>query len=567
MTHTLQDKPSLVTVPFRQVVTKAGEITSTVQDTSTWTPLENGLNIKDGYLALSTSASTTVTNCETLYPQLWANAPTAWRSGSDLIIPAQGVPNTTDWIDYTNANYGSDFGNSTWEYLKYKKTGNTISLKGALVAGSTFAPGSSLTLDLIPNGLSPLNPVNYLQIAGNVGYLKSGSNYGNAGYASFFQPVSSWLILFNTSGSTGANQSAFVNTTNPFTWAAGDKLEFVLQDIEIDEEGITPVISLFNNVASSSIGLPDATADSKGLTSLNQASVAPVNHLINGGDFWQRGTAFADITFSEYTADRWKGRRGSQVAGMNISRSILFPSGAVVRNSIEVKRDDAQTNELRLGQQIESDRCYQLAGKKATVGVNILENSGASWTTGKIQIRYSTVKDESLDVFGGTFVDEHILTPTNNAVWRTEGFTFDVPADCAAMIVVFEYTPSGATFASDEVRLNEPRLYEGDKLYNFVRAGITYEGELALCQRYYETGYAYFYGVKGARIGSSVQYAVKKRDSPTFNTNEVFGDAEISGVSVNSVTDLGSFAWFSNTGLTAGNNVQYSFTWEAEDEL
>lgn len=30
---------------------------------------------------------TTITDAQTLYPDLWANAPTAWRSGSNLVLP------------------------------------------------------------------------------------------------------------------------------------------------------------------------------------------------------------------------------------------------------------------------------------------------------------------------------------------------------------------------------------------------------------------------------------------------------------------------------------------------
>ena len=525
MTHTLQDKPSLVTVPFRQVVTKAGEITSTVQDTSTWTPLENGLNIKDGYLALSTSASTTVTNCETLYPQLWANAPTAWRSGSDLIIPAQGVPNTTDWIDYTNANYGGDFGNSTWNYLKYKKTGNTISLRGSLVAGSTFNPGSSLTLDLIPDGLSPLNPSNYLQIAGNVGYLKSGSNYGNGGYASLFQPVSDWLILFGRE----------LATTNPFTWAAGDTIEFILQDIEIDEQGITPVISLFNNVASSSIGLPQADAEVSGLVTRNEVTEAGRNYIINGGfEFWQRETFDgSNPTTPTYLSDRWQIERQGD-AGVNFLRDGNVPD-AYFNYSIRLGHQSvpASSRSAVIWQRIPVDEYKHLLGKQVTISWR----QAVTHTGGTTSVLVFQNTNVTKDVWGSenaseTQIVNEVIPFAGAGAWEEKSYTFTIPETATTGIVIgfSSFIDNLSTVGS--MFITGVKLEEGSAATKFTRAGMTYEGELALCQRYYEKSYNIdvapgtvtfdssvgAYGAEGINNGnavSSARFSQLKRTTPT----------------------------------------------------
>lgn len=90
---------SLVGVPSEQIVNKAGEVSSVVVDTSTWDTVSNGaepdLKIDDGKLALSTSSATTIENAENIerFEKLWAVAPVAWKSGSDLVIPPKAMLN------------------------------------------------------------------------------------------------------------------------------------------------------------------------------------------------------------------------------------------------------------------------------------------------------------------------------------------------------------------------------------------------------------------------------------------------------------------------------------------
>jgi len=81
-------RPSISAVPKAQTITRAAQLGSTFDDTTLW-PTENGHKILDGELALSTTSETVITNGENLYPDLWARSPLAWKSGSDLTIPAQ----------------------------------------------------------------------------------------------------------------------------------------------------------------------------------------------------------------------------------------------------------------------------------------------------------------------------------------------------------------------------------------------------------------------------------------------------------------------------------------------
>lgn len=588
MAHEFSDRPSIVTVPFRQTVSKAGEIGSVTEDTSTWLPLENGLNIKDGKLALSTSTSTVVTNAQTLYPQLWANTPAAWKSGSDLVIPAMGLPSVSESIsitDFSNEPYVGTQGGSGTERIRNVRLESMYGKK----IGNTYVLGIRFRYDIFFTATNAFEPV---QIPfADIPFL-AGKTVNNLD--------GNFEDNRNTSVKGGGGRLRNDGSTNLVIEITGDlqsgitgRLGTGTLIIEVDEDAnnnLTPYIQLFDDVATRAIGLPDATAESKGLTTLNQVAVAPVNHIINGGNFNQRGGSHFDVQNEEYTLDRWKGRRGSNVTGFRVFQSTSIPDNAVLKNSIGMRRDDTAGNEMRLGQQIESYRCYQLAGKKATFGANFKEDATSVFTSAKIQIRYSTVEDESLGVFGGTFLTEHILSPTNDDTWRTEFFTFDVPSDCAALIVVIEYKPDAIAGVS-VARFHEPRLYEGDKLYDYVRAGGTYAGELALCQRYFEKSYN-LDAAPGALVGdlmtrsagssfnttslsTYVRFAARKRSAPTmtiysrngvggFVTNDNNGSNH-GAVTAVTVTDIQIVSIATDTSISAGD--YFRFNWTADAEL
>lgn len=291
MTHNLTDKPSVVTTPFRQVINKAGEISSTVEDTSTWTPLENGLNIKDGKLALSTSTSTTVTNAQTLYPQLWANSPASWQSGSDLVIPATGGQNVTEWIDATTemnldakapTGTGLSVTQNNFSYYRYRGNGKSVDIEfrwNTTTSGSTTDDIKFLIPDGLEFGFEGLDIQNTIQ--------------SNAGTATTFKLqhnlfVDTDFITTTVSGSTTG--ASLLNLGGSAPLEGQDIIAaaqvYMKANIKIDQDlsGQTPIIYLFDNIASNAIGLPDATATVKGLVR-NQEGV--VNCVVNG---------FSDIT-------------------------------------------------------------------------------------------------------------------------------------------------------------------------------------------------------------------------------------------------------------------------------
>ena len=125
----------------------ACEVGSTAEDTAGWSTDGTGNKTDSGRLALSTSADTTITGCETAYPELWARAPSAWQSGSNLIVPRKGASSVGDWITYTPTLTG--FTASANEG-KYRVIGDCIHLRARAVISSV---SSALQISL-PSGFT-----------------------------------------------------------------------------------------------------------------------------------------------------------------------------------------------------------------------------------------------------------------------------------------------------------------------------------------------------------------------------------------------------------------------------
>ncbi len=499
MTQFQDIRPGSVAIPTRQVVNKAGEISSTVEDVSSW-PVENGLNIKDGKLALSTSSSTTVTNAENLYPALWANSPTAWKSGSDLVVPPQGVPAGLVDVDSSFFDITLNSGAPAGWYvnrssLDIKRSGNTLYLNGQIKLGDSTGnyntpSGAGIGFGFSKDVYAFGSAIGFYYVPGvdEQGHTREqvAAYYSGNQYPAVINEIPNVVVIGDDTPDTYIRYFEVTGETQ-FVF---NNLKIELANPIVDE---TPLIYLFDNVTSSSIGLPEIGAEQPGLPTLDQIAEGNRNYIYNGGDFWQRGTSFSNITNDAYTADRWKGRRASNALGMEVFKSTVVKPNAVLDSSITIKRGTTTTEAMRICQQIESHSCRELAGKIVTFALDYSSALGAGYVSAKIEIRYSTVLDESLGVFSGTLVAEKNIPIVNDDSWKREGITFTLPSDCLAMIVVIEVQPSGTDISSDFFRIMEPKLEQGTQATKFTRAGVTYAGELALCQRYYLN-----YGQRGA---------------------------------------------------------------------
>lgn len=250
-----------------QVLTEAGEISSTSQDTSLW-PTVNGNKVKKGKLALSTSASTTITNAQTVYPELWANAPAAWQSGTDLVIPAQSV--SASAIPYT-PNLTLSSPPTSWSIdntqLVATRRGSKLVLSGwsEIESSNPYPNGSGVIV------INLGETVNREGAKGITLYTITASSEG------WVHEQSAMIWTQNPSGGTISSVAIYtsdgVGNSNVGYAELNNSLRIYWQDIEFEVpswalELPTPTISLYNNLVPTSltIDLPEATSNVEGAT-------------------------------------------------------------------------------------------------------------------------------------------------------------------------------------------------------------------------------------------------------------------------------------------------------------
>jgi hypothetical protein len=217
--------------------------------------------------------------------------------------------------------------------------------------------------------------------------------------------------------------------------------------------------------------------------------VAGKNAIINGGfDIWQRGTSVANSSVG-YTADRYFLQSynamtvSQQVTGDTTNLPNITYSGRVQRNS-----GATGVNFVYFTQSIESLNSRQFAGKVVTFsfyarrGANF---SGASNTIGG-EVLSGTGTDQSvLGYTGSTNVLSTSATLTTT--WQRFTFTGTVPTTSNELGFYIGYTPVGTAGAADYFEMTGVQLELGAVATPFARAGGSIGGELALCQRYYQS--------------------------------------------------------------------------------
>lgn len=244
------------------------------------------------------------------------------------------------------------------------------------------------------------------------------------------------------------------------------------------------------------------------------------NPIINGNmDFWQRLTSMNLTTVGGRAADRHKAWTiGATSKSININRSTDLPSGLVqaAQYSLEAVNNTAVAS-LTSGEyvipfehMIEGTFFQPIYGKEFTIGfwmwtahtgnVPLTIRNGAQsftyatniavastgWNYYSVVIPYNaniTVLDNNVAIFLtiGCICGSTFQTATLNA-WQAGNFISTTTA--TSWIAT---TGTKLRFAQMQLRAG---TWAADDLKNsFVRTGINYADELALCQRYFEKSY------------------------------------------------------------------------------
>jgi len=214
--------------------------------------------------------------------------------------------------------------------------------------------------------------------------------------------------------------------------------------------------------------------------------LAGKNKIING-DFsvWQRGTSFSNPAINAYTADKIiQGNNASGVAFVD-SQQVFTPGTAPVagyesayfyRRNVTTAGSGGQYNFIQ--QRIEDIRTlagqtvtfsfWAKADSARTVSVNLTQNSGSGGTGG--------ANFNSSNITLSTAWTRYSITTTLTSL---SGVTIGTSSYLAVVLNM----PINTTMTIDTWGW---QLEAGSVATPFTTASNTFQGELALCQRYYQ---------------------------------------------------------------------------------
>jgi Carbohydrate binding domain len=294
--------------------------------------------------------------------------------------------------------------------------------------------------------------------------------------------------------------------------------------------------------------------------SINGQSIAPSygmkNRIING-DFkiWQRGTSSSSP--GSLIADRWYISTGTTVTG---SQSSDVPSGFKYSLSI------SGTNYPQSYQRIESLNCVDLVGKSITISFWAKQTSGA----GSASLALAIYTADSTDNFSSaTGINNATFTGTTGWVQYSTTFT-NLPANTVngLQVLIYANTTGAATFLFTGFQLEAGTVATPFEFRHYGQ-------ELALCQRYYETGGDSGGGVQwsgnatsGAAYYATIPFKVTKRATPTVTPTSINNYGFPSTASTVYMTaGVLSECRFTRTSNSSVNGGYFGDTWTASAEL
>lgn len=230
------------------------------------------------------------------------------------------------------------------------------------------------------------------------------------------------------------------------------------------------------------------------------------NYAINGAfDFWQRGTTMSfGNGVRKYVADRWYAH--SAAGATNLGDFDRVTSGLDgFKYATRITATSTGLADRVLIQEIDRDmwRAARLpSGASRSMVVRFWARTGAGFNgtlrVGLVQASGAATDNENIitGYTGGSTTAETVVSGLTSS-WQQFVFDFDKEAAALQGALRFRHSPSSTAannyFEITGVQLAIVPLISVAGAYidyrPFAYAGGTYEGEFALCQRYYEKSY------------------------------------------------------------------------------
>jgi len=236
-------------------------------------------------------------------------------------------------------------------------------------------------------------------------------------------------------------------------------------------------------------------ADSSTSTGLRYQAPVQENPILNSSfQIWQRGTSISYSNNQAYSADRWL----AQLPGTGtVSRQVTGDTTNLpnIQYCARVQRTSGQTTTSGhfLYQNFESINSIPFTGK--TVTYSFYARKGANYS--------ATSNALVANLYSGTGTDQNVLstytgfatvattTATLTATWQRFSVTGTVATSATELSLGFSFTPTGTAGADDYFEVTGVQLEVGSVATPFRTFSATIQGELAACQRYYQSYGAY----------------------------------------------------------------------------
>jgi len=510
-------RSGLVAINKDQNIVSAGDLSKTKQDVSQWSG-KGGLLHNKGWAVCDGSTYDIL-----VFPELDA----ALGNPVSKVVPNGPYRTKTfNWSDLTFNNTPTGW-TERWAYvIFYSDNAGNWRMKFNIGAGITSTTGKvSVGID--------------------------GVQFANVGQATGNQPIAF------TDNTTGLQKEGGVEgDTNTIAVDLDGSRSFFLVSGDVALESkptITnfdsyledyPIIATANNVLSNSLGLPEATSDGAGLLTLDQNAEGNRNLIINGAfEVNQRGPDSASVS-NRHTADRWLINSSGAT-----TLSTIFDDGTNDEFSKYI-RLEATTADDNWGwfHRIESVRT--LAGKKGTLSFYARSNDSS---VANIDIQPFQIFGTGGAPSGNNGLQFTNIPLTNQWVKHEITIDFDeigsktIGTDNNDFLSIGFILGDGLN-QTGQFDLKLVKLEEGTQASKFTRAGNTYPGELALCQRYYlriNSMPDSFGGnkpsvydaccVSTTRALGTLDFPSQMRDYPSY-TFSALSDFEIAGITPTQMT-------------------------------
>jgi hypothetical protein len=309
-------------------------------------------------------------------------------------------------------------------------------------------------------------------------------------------------------GTTGQILAKNSNTDMDFVWIAND---------QGDITGVTATSPLTGGGTSGAItvGILSGTTSNLGAVQLSTSTSststslaatasavkeaydlanrpASSNPIINSSmQVAQRGTTFTNIFSSNYTLDRWLAFRGAAKL-YNVSQQVTADTTNLpfIQYCARVGRPSGNTDlqTIYYTQSIETVNSRPFAGKVVTL--SFYARSGANYSAASsaltVELTTGTGTDQNM-INGFTGAASPISTSaTLTTTWQRFTFTSStLSSSMTELGVNFNYTPVGTAGADDYFEMTGVQIDVGSVALPFRTAGVSYQEEVAMCQRYF----------------------------------------------------------------------------------